>query len=41
MIFELFVPLVANVSFGTGDYTRCFPILLSVLNDLKKAERSI
>lgn len=28
-----------NVSFGTGDYTSRSPILLSVLNDSKKAER--
>src|SRR6185369_5405797 len=28
-----------NVSFGTGDYTSCFFILPTVLNDSKKAER--
>jgi hypothetical protein len=28
-----------NVSFGTGDYTSPFSILLTVLNDSKKAER--
>ena len=28
-----------NVSFGTGDYTSRFSILLSVLNDSKKEER--
>ena len=28
-----------NVSFGTGDYTSLFPILPTVLNDSKKAER--